>query len=431
VAVAPSPVAAASSAPSAGPTGRILATHVLPDLPLAAFQNAKLPGSVANDRGMLLGGIGSDLWHGHDDAPDVFWMVTDRGPNGQILVDAVNRRTFPIPEYTPTIIKVRAAHGTIEILQTMPILGQSGKPVTGLSNIEGFDEVPYDYRAETVLTYNPNGLDSEGLVRTMSGDFWLADEYSPSLVKVDASGKVVKRYVPAGFKLSGTDYSVADTLPAIYAKRKLNRGFEGLALSPDQKTLFIALQSPLLNPDAATGNPSRIGRILAFDIATEKPVGEYAYVFEPVLEFDTTLERLPTEMKISGLIATGPDSLIVLERTDWVAKLYRVDLKAATNLLGTPWDDVATTPSLEALADLPADLNNANVKPLPKALVVDLHTIEGVPDKIEGVTMLDRSTLVIANDNDFDIGTFDEAGNNVGLGTKSRILVIGLPSPLP
>ena len=103
---------------------------------------------------------------------------------------------------------------------------------------------------------------------------------------------------------------MADVLPAIYAKRKLNRGFEGLALSPDQKTLFVALQSPLLNPDAATGNPSRIVRILAFDIASEKPTAEYAYVFEPVLEFDTTLERLPTEMKISGPIAAGPDTLI-------------------------------------------------------------------------------------------------------------------------
>ena len=170
--------------------------HTLPDVPLAAFQNAKLPGSVTNDRNLLLGGIGSDLWHGPGDPPDEFWMVTDRGPNGQILVDAVNRRTFPVPEYTPTILKVRAANGTIEIQQAVPIVGQSGKPVTGLSNIEGFDEVSYDLRAETVMPYNPNGLDSEALVRTASGDFWLADEYSPSLVKVDATGKVVKRCVP-------------------------------------------------------------------------------------------------------------------------------------------------------------------------------------------------------------------------------------------
>jgi hypothetical protein len=38
---------------------------------------------------------------------------------------------------------------------------------------------------------------------------------------------------------------------------------------------------------------------------------------------------------------------------------------------------------------------------------------------------------VVANDNDFDIGTFDADGNNVGVGLKSRILVITLTTPVP
>src|SRR5262245_54448551 len=81
--------------------GRVTATYTLPDLPIAQAQNAVLPGSVANDRALLLGGIGSDLWHGANDPPDQFWMVTDRGPNGQIRIDGANRRTFPIPDFTP------------------------------------------------------------------------------------------------------------------------------------------------------------------------------------------------------------------------------------------------------------------------------------------------------------------------------------------
>ena len=59
---------------------------------------------------------------------------------------------------------MRAAGGTIEILNSIPIVGQSGKPVTGLSNIEGKDEPAYDYTALTALPYNPNGMDTEGLV---------------------------------------------------------------------------------------------------------------------------------------------------------------------------------------------------------------------------------------------------------------------------
>ena len=413
---------------SSSAAGRVTALYTLPDVPIAAFQNAKLPGTVANDRKLLLGGIGSDLWHSPGDPADQFWMVTDRGPNGLVPVAGVARRTFPIPEFTPTIIKVRAANGVIEILEALPIVGQSGKPVTGLSNLEKIDETPYDFKAEALLPFNPNGLDTEGLVRTASGDFWLVEEYSPSLVKLDATGKVVKRYVPQGLALTGTDYPVVDTLPAIFGKRKLNRGFEALALSPDGKTLFIGLQSPLLNPDAATGNPSRMTRILAFDIASEKVTGEYAYQFEPVAAFDTTAVRQPAEMKISGLVALTNSSLLVLERTDWVAKLYRVDLTADANILGSAWDSAATAPSLEAVTDAAS----ANLKILSKSLAIDLHELAGMPDKIEGVAVLDKNTLIVANDNDFDIGTlFDADGNNVGAGTKSRMLFITLTTPLP
>jgi len=178
-----SPVAVPTAPPApvvgaASPAGRVTAVYTLPDTPIAAFQNAKLPGSIANDRKLLLGGIGSDLWHQPGDPPDQFWMITDRGPNGQILVDLVQRRTFPIPEFTPTIMKVRAADGRIEIVEALPIVGQSGKPITGLANLEGRDEAPYDFAAETALPYNVDGMDTEALVRLSSGDFWVVDENS-------------------------------------------------------------------------------------------------------------------------------------------------------------------------------------------------------------------------------------------------------------
>jgi hypothetical protein len=411
---------------AASPAGKVTGVFTLPDTPIAQFQNAKLPGTISNDRKLLLGGIGSDVWHQAGDPADQFWLMTDRGPNGQILVDLVQRRTFPVPEFDPVIMKVRTVGDRIEILDTIPIVGQSGAGVGGLSNVEGKDEPPYNYAADTVLPYNVNGMDTEGLVRTSGGDFWVVEENSPSLVKIDPTGKVVKRIVPQGLQLPGADYPVVDSLPAIYGKRKINRGFEGLALSPDEKTLYLVLQSPLLNPDALTGNPSRMTRILAFDITTEKPTAEYVYRFDAAGDFDLTGNRPATEMKLSSAVSIGPDGLLILERTDWTAKIYRVDLKQADNVLGGKWDDLTTLPSLEASND-PVGIG---VKVLPKTLVIDLHQIENMPDKIEGITMLDRSTLVIANDNDFDIGTFDEDGNNVGAGVKSRILVIALTNPL-
>jgi hypothetical protein len=406
----------------------VIATYTLPDTPIKSFQNALLPGSVANDRKVLLGSVGSDLWHGPKDPRDEFWMITDRGPNGQFAVDGKNRRTFWVPEFNPTIVRVKTEGKAIKILDAIPIVGQSGKPVTGLPNLKDIDEAPYNYLAQELLPLNPNGLDTEGLVRTSAGDFWISEEYSPSILHVDRTGKVIKRYIPEGLNLESTDYPVAKVLPSIYAKRKINRGFEGIALSGDEKTLYMVLQSPLLNPDRKSGDASRNTRVLLFDIPSEKVTAEYVYRFDVSKEFDPNPKNTPDEMKLSGVIAMNPSTLLILERTDLVAKLYSVDLSQATNILASKWNDAKTAPALETLAD-PA---TAEVQVLPKTLVLDLSTIKGMPEKIEGIALLDQNTLAVANDNDFDSeeNKYDAEGNNVGKGKISQILTISLAKPL-
>jgi len=81
-----------------------------------------------------------------------------------------------------------------------------------------------------------------------------------------------------------------------------------------------------------------------------------------------------------------------------VAKLYSVDMSKATNILDTRWNNPTTAPTLEALED-PA---SAQIRVLPKSLVLDLSSLEAIPEKIEGVAVLDRNTLAVVNDNDFD-----------------------------
>ena len=133
-------------------------------------------------------------------------------------------------------------------------------------------------------------------------------------------------------------------------------------------------------------------------------------------------------MKLSGVVALSPTTLLVLERTDLVAKLYSVDISQATNILNTKWDDPKTAPTLEALADPTA----AEVRALAKTLVLDLSSLDGMPEKIEGVALLDCNTIAVANDNDFDSeeSQYDTAGNNIGKGKKSQILIISLAKPL-
>jgi hypothetical protein len=134
-------------------------------------------------------------------------------------------------------------------------------------------------------------------------------------------------------------------------------------------------------------------------------------------------------MKLSGVAFLNPTTLLVLERTDRVAKLYSVDMSKATNIFDTRWGDAKKSPALEALHD-PASVQ---VRVLPKSLVLDLSSVDNVPEKIEGIAWLDRHTIAVANDNDFDSedSKYDAEANGIGKGKKNHILVISLSKPLP
>ncbi|MFJ3234701.1 esterase-like activity of phytase family protein [Streptomyces sp. NPDC086787] len=412
----------ATASPSGG-AAHVTRTATLPNIPLGAFSNRLLPGSVNDDRGVDLGGIGSDIYPAGRKGE--FWTVTDRGPNGQIKVNGKKRRTFPVPGFDPAIVKIRVSGNRVEVIDAIPITTSSGKGVTGLSNQPGRDEPPYGYDAASALSYNPNGLDTEGVVRADDKSFWLVDEYGPSLVHVSARGRVLGRYVPKGLHLTGADYPVVEALPAVLLHRKINRGFEGLAQLPCGD-LVMALQSPLSLPDGDAGDASRTTRLLRFSPRKRAVTAEYAYQFDPVDVIDPS-EDDTSELKISSVVAVGGDRLLVEERTDKAARLHLVKLGRKANILGGPWDDDTTSPSLEQLAD-PAD---AGVPVLGKRLVVDLGKVPGVPGKIEGVTRVDHDTLALINDNDFGMtdgdGAFDAQGRLVDSGIETTVTYIRLP----
>ncbi|MFF8618418.1 esterase-like activity of phytase family protein [Streptomyces sp. NPDC015350] len=407
-------------------TARVTGSAVLGDVPLAGFSNRLLPGTVANDRGVKLGGIGSDIYPA--DRKGEFWTVTDRGPNGQIKIDGKKRRTFPVPGFDPAIVKVRVNGKHLRVVRAIPLTTRSGNPVTGLSNQSSRDEAPYTYDARTPLPYDPNGLDTEGIVRAADGTFWLVDEYGPSLVHVSARGRVLARYVPQGLGLTGADYPVVEALPGVLLHRKVNRGFEGLALLPGGD-LVLAVQSPLSLPDQDAGESSRNVRLLRFSTKKHAVTAEYAYRFDPVDVVDPG-EDDTSELKISSVVAIGRDALLVEERTDKAARLHRVSLPHGSGILGSAWDDPTTSPSYEELTDPSA----SGVPVLRKRLVVDLGKVAGVPGKIEGVAVTGRDTLALINDNDFGMTdgaeAFDENGRLVDSGVRTSVTLLKLPRPL-
>lgn len=423
LALAAALVAAGTAAAAPSGNACVTRTATLGDIPLGAFSNALLPGSVDDDRGIDLGGIGSDIYPAGRKGE--YWTVTDRGPNGQIKVAGQKRRTFPVPGFDPAIVKIRVSGGTVKVIDAVPITTSSGKPVTGLPNQHGRDETPYTYDAATQLSYNPNGLDTEGIVRAGDGTFWLVDEYGPSLIHVSARGKVLTRYVPRGLGLTGTDYPVVEALPSVLLHRKINRGFEGLAQLPGGD-LVMALQSPLSLPDADAGGVSRTTRLLRFSPKKKAVTAEYAYRFDPVNVVDPS-EDDTSELKISSVVAVGRDRLLVEERTDKAARLQLVELRRGSDILGGPWDDDTTSPSLEQLDDPAAE----GVPVLGKRLVVDLGKVAGVPGKIEGIVRVDDDTLALINDNDFGMtdgpGAFDARGRLVDSGVETTVTYVRLP----
>ena len=399
---------------------RLIQVAELSDMSLGRFHNSLFryaADQIVDDHGVRFGSLGSDIFQGSDDSYNEFWTVTDRGPNGL----PAGRRTFLTPQFSPVILYVRVQGERIEILKALPIVDAGGLPVTGLPNLPTFDEAPWNFDATAGIGINPNGLDTEGIVYTRSGEFWLVDEYGPSLVHLASDGSVIDRFVPESSELATTlastpNYRVRKFLPRILNFRRQNRGFEGLAITPDEKTLFIAVQSPLDYPTTTIGRASRNVRILRFDIGSERVTGEFVYYFDEVCAFlgqPVGCPAIPGDMKISSLDALSSTAFLVDERTDTAAKVYRVDVSGATNILGSTWDSVAsaagaTTATLEALAN-PA---SQGIVALPKTLVADLSAL-GLPNKIEGIALVRGDVLVVANDNDFglvDNATFDARG---------------------
>jgi hypothetical protein len=423
---APAPAPEAASAPDV-----VSERWTLPTPRLAELQNAARPASLTDDLGFELGGIGSDLWRAPTDPPNEFWMVTDRGPNGEVRTESGKRRTFPVPAFAPHIVRVRVGAGSAEIVEALTLVGASGKPITGLPNCAERDERPFDAAGQHALAFDTSGLDPEGLVRAPNGEFWLAEEYAPSLVRVAADGRVLTRYVPVDAPCGPADYALSKVLPAVYGRRRQNRGFEGLALAPDGRRLVALLQSPLLVPDEATGERSRNVRALVFDIASERPVAEYVYRTEIAADIDPECAEMQSEIKLSGVVALDEHQLLVLERTDARAKLFHADMRAATNILGREFGPAQGVASLEACTAL----ERIDVRPLAKSLAVDLAALAGMPHKIEGLAVLAAQHIVVANDDDFDIGRLDiehASGARLagGPGTHSELIVIRLGRPL-
>lgn len=369
------------------------------------------------------------------------WYVglTDRGPNQDCedLADSGRHpaaegkkgKGFPVPAFSPALIyyKLRrgrggggSRRGEVRFVKAVPLTGTRGERVSGLPNSLR-DDTPYDGNCVgEPLPYNVGGVDPED-VAPIPGTRLLVvvEEYAPSVMIVSAAtGKVLARYVPASVapSLAGAPYPVIPGLPSVFAGRRLNRGFESLAVAPSGTHLYALLQSPLGNkkaPGLATSTLVR-GLKMRIDVAS-RDAATLTYDSQFALEASgpaawTAASKQPvkpTKIKLSAAAAVGDTAFVLLERAPGQVRLFRVDVPASTtNLDDTPY---ANSTALEAETGGTRRATALGVTPAQKRLLWDSAATPswaatGAVAQQEGL-IVDRhgKRVLLVSDNDFGI----------------------------
>lgn len=372
------------------------------------------------------------------------WLLTDRGPNGTTKVEGREQRTLAAPSFAPRILEatidwdpLQPRRLTVELTGTLSLRDRTGDTVTGRPNGLENDPLIFDPHGRAAIAPDVDGVDTEGLVRTRGGGFWLAEEYRPSLLVADANGALQRRFVPAGVALDGAGMQVVGSFPAVYRERRDNRGFEALAIAPDESRIYALMQSPLDGADPAGARKLGNVRLVAFDPAAGRPAAEYLYrLGDPGKRGFREGKAAPDDGKLCAMAALGPTSLLVLEQADGgVARLYLSDVSNATDTLTrTSGGD---GPPLESVRDLA----KAGIIPVAKTLVADLGPAldemaadvqgrsggdERRPLKLEGLAVADERHVFLVNDDDF--GVHEDADHDPP--PRTCLWVVRLPQPL-
>lgn len=362
---------------------------------------------------IITAGFGSGLATRPGGPSGEVWAVCDRGPNLKIP-DAVERygwssplegeglngaKLMPRTDLGPAIALLHVTENDVWLVETVSIRTPAGQSVSGLPIPQigdGKCEMAFGLDG-TQLQPDPGGMDTEGLALLADGSFWASEEYGPSLVRLTARGEVIERLVPEGVHLPEAGYPVRPCLPAIATRRHLNRGFEALSTSPSEDRLFAAFQSPLAHPGADEHRHARHVRIWALE-QSGSVTDQFLYRLDDPATFrrDNDQSRVElSDLKICEMIAISEDVLLVLERASETSKIYRVILRPECAL---PHEhlDIRTCPTIEQLSAAGAELTELN-----KELLFTSDEWPEVSADVEGMALLDRSSLLIVTDNDF------------------------------
>jgi hypothetical protein len=394
----------AAATPQAHAAIDLIATGTLSG---TASDLSSLNGPLENGAaGNLLGGLGSALaWAGGN----TFLGLPDRGPNASAWNSSLDDTTSFIPRFQTLQLKLNAGSGALPYSLSATLTGTTllSSPTalnygaaTPAINTPGkfYFSGRSDNFANGLSTQPNNGrLDPEGMRLSNDGkSVFISDEYGPYVYQFDrATGQRIKTFaLPDTFAARHISAQGAAEISGNTSGRVANKGMEGLAITPDGKTLIGFEQSPLIQDG---GDGGRANRIVSIDIASGT-VKQYAYDnFANGKAYNS-----------SEILALNDHEFLVLERDgkglgdDSSAKfkqIFKVDLNGAS--------DVSALSGEGSL--LAAAAGKSLFLDIRQVLNAHGYSDEMIPAKLEGMAFGDdvmvdgqlKHTLYIANDNDF------------------------------
>jgi len=384
-----------------------------------------LTGKLENGlAGNILGGLGSGLAYA---GGNTFLALPDRGPNATPYNSKVDDTVSYISRFqtvtmgltatpsgslpftlTPTLTKTTLLSSpTALIYGSGAGLGNkadgtplgSGAPAQNTANTYYFTGRSDNYGPGNSGTATNARFDPESIRVSNDGkSVFVSDEYGPYVRQFDrGTGQLLKTFtLPGNLNISNLSPNGATEISGNTSGRTANKGMEGLALTPDGKTLVGIMQAATIQ-DATPANSASANmvRIVTIDIATGN-TKEFGY-------------QLTTGSGVSEIVAINDHQFLVDERdgkglgdgsSAKVKQIFQIDIAGAkdiTNLTGSDAASKVVTKSVTPFIDLVVAL---------KAIGLSATQI---PSKIEGMAFGQDvtyggklyHTLYISNDNDF------------------------------
>jgi len=369
--------------------------------------------------GNRLGGLGSGLAYA---GGNTFLAVPDRGPNANPYNPLVDDTTSYINRFHTLNLSLAPSDAgaalpftlTPMLIDTMllsehsPLVYGDGSGLgldSGAPDLNAVDHTHYftgrsDNFDPAQLSTNPLDarFDPEGIRLSNDGKtVFISDEYGPFVYQFDRSnGQRLRTYkLPSNLAITNLSPKGDDEIAGNTVGRIANKGMEGLAITPDGRTLVGMIQANL--EQDAVGSL----RIVTIDTRTGA-THQYAY-------------KLTDGTGCSEILAVNNHQFLVDERdgkgmgdkpllTDTasaavVKKLYLIDLDGAVDVSDKSGDLTAfavtksPTPFLDIVAKLTAAGINSKL----------------IPSKLEGIAFgqdivingVVNHTLYVSNDNDF------------------------------